>query len=58
MVVTFKEENLMTFRHLFLKGYTDGSANTYAVYSQKDMYDHIGYVIEQVGPCRSLCHAR
>ncbi|XP_031430158.1 mucolipin-3 isoform X2 [Clupea harengus] len=54
MVVTFKEENLMTFRHLFLKGYTDGSANTYAVYSQKDMYDHIGYVIEQFADLQNI----
>ncbi|KAL2089546.1 hypothetical protein ACEWY4_014234 [Coilia grayii] len=47
MVVTFKEENLMTFRHLFLKDYTDGSADTYAVYTQTDMYDYMGHVIEQ-----------
>lgn len=49
MVVTFREENLMTFRHLFLKDYTDGGANTYAVYTQKDLFDHIGHVLEQVG---------
>lgn len=48
MVVTFKEENLMTFRHLFLKDFADGSTGTYAVYRQTDMYDYIGHVIEQV----------
>ncbi|KAG5275641.1 hypothetical protein AALO_G00122940 [Alosa alosa] len=47
MVVTFREENLMTFKHLFLKDYTDGTAHTYALYTKQDMYDHVGYVIEQ-----------
>ncbi|KAM7012306.1 mucolipin-3 [Tautogolabrus adspersus] len=47
MVVTFKEENLMTFKHLFLKDYVDGSSDTYAVYRQDDVYDHIDYVIEK-----------
>lgn len=48
MVVTFKEENLMTFKHLFLKNYVDGIRDTYAVYRQDDVYDHIDYIIEQV----------
>lgn len=48
MVVTFKEENLMTFKHLFLKNYVDGVRDTYAVYRQDDVYDHIDYIIEQV----------
>lgn len=47
MVVTFKEENLMTFKHLFLKDYVDGGMDTYAVYRQDDVYDHIDYIIEQ-----------
>ncbi|KAM9848435.1 mucolipin-3 [Aulostomus maculatus] len=47
MVVTFKEENLMTFKHLFLKDYSDGSMDTYALYRQADVYDHISYIIEQ-----------
>ncbi|XP_042370380.1 mucolipin-3 isoform X2 [Plectropomus leopardus] len=49
MVVTFKEENLMTFKHLFLKDYVDGGMDTYAVYRQADVYDHIDYIIEQYG---------
>uniref|UniRef100_A0A3Q2YLW4 Mucolipin TRP cation channel 3 n=1 Tax=Hippocampus comes TaxID=109280 RepID=A0A3Q2YLW4_HIPCM len=49
MVVTFKEENLMTFQHLFLKDYVDGTIETYAIYRQEDVYDHIKYVIEQYG---------
>nr|XP_043900197.1 mucolipin-3 isoform X1 [Solea senegalensis] len=47
MVVTFKEENLMTFRHLFLKDYAHRGMETYAIYTRKDVYDHIDYVIEQ-----------
>lgn len=49
MVVTFKEENLMTFRHIFLKDYVDGGLDTYAVYRQADVYDHIEYIIAQYG---------
>ena len=48
MVVTFKEENLMTFKHLFLKGYVDGGMAAYALYRQDDVYDHIDYVLQQV----------
>ncbi|XP_070817290.1 mucolipin-3 isoform X1 [Chaetodon trifascialis] len=47
MVVAFKEENLMTFKHLFLKDYVDGGMDTYAVYRQDDVYDHIDYIIGQ-----------
>uniref|UniRef100_A0A8C6V1W0 Mucolipin extracytosolic domain-containing protein n=1 Tax=Neogobius melanostomus TaxID=47308 RepID=A0A8C6V1W0_9GOBI len=47
MVVTFKEENLQSFKHLFLKDYADGNMDTYAVYRQADTYDHIDYIIEQ-----------
>uniref|UniRef100_A0A3P9QBU4 Mucolipin TRP cation channel 3 n=1 Tax=Poecilia reticulata TaxID=8081 RepID=A0A3P9QBU4_POERE len=49
MVVTFKEENLLTFKHLFLKDYVDGGMETYAVYRQADVYDHIDYIITQYG---------
>lgn len=48
MVVKFKEENLMTFKHLFLKDYVDGEMSRYAVYRQDDLYDHVHYIIEQV----------
>uniref|UniRef100_A0A1A7XNQ6 Uncharacterized protein n=1 Tax=Iconisemion striatum TaxID=60296 RepID=A0A1A7XNQ6_9TELE len=41
MVVTFKEENLLTFKHLFLKDFSDGDMDTYAVYRQADVYDHV-----------------
>uniref|UniRef100_A0AAY4DBN7 Mucolipin extracytosolic domain-containing protein n=1 Tax=Denticeps clupeoides TaxID=299321 RepID=A0AAY4DBN7_9TELE len=51
MVVTFKEENLITFKHLFLKDYTDSHADTYAVYTQAEVYGHIDYVVDQLPDC-------
>ncbi|KAI7793894.1 putative mucolipin-3 [Triplophysa rosa] len=47
MVVQFKEENLMTFRHLFLMNFTDASSDSYAVYTQRDVYTHISYAVQQ-----------
>ncbi|XP_044278213.1 mucolipin-1 isoform X1 [Varanus komodoensis] len=47
MVVTFKEENTITFKHLFLKDYADGSEETYAVYTQADVYDHMFYAVDK-----------
>ncbi|XP_061088589.1 mucolipin-1a [Conger conger] len=47
MVVTFKEENTATFKHLFLKDYDEGSDDTLAVYTQDDVYAHINYSVDQ-----------
>ncbi|XP_006634884.3 mucolipin-3 isoform X1 [Lepisosteus oculatus] len=47
MVVAFKEENLMAFKHLFLKGYSDRPDETYAVYTQSEVYDHIYFAVNQ-----------
>ncbi|KAM4604380.1 mucolipin-1a [Polymixia lowei] len=47
VVVTFKEENTMTFKHLFLKDYDEASDDSFAVYTQSDVYDHIFYAVEQ-----------
>ncbi|KAM3865524.1 mucolipin-1a [Diretmus argenteus] len=47
VVVTFKEENTMTFKHLFLKDYDEGSGDSIAVYKQSDVYDHIFYAVDQ-----------
>ncbi|XP_046899520.1 mucolipin-1a [Hypomesus transpacificus] len=47
MVVTFKEENTMTFKHLFLKDFDEGSDDTFSVYTQGDVYKHIFYAIDQ-----------
>lgn len=38
----------MTFKHLFLKDYVDGGMDSYALYKQADVYDHIDYIIQQV----------
>ena len=48
VVETFKEENTMTFKHLFLKDYDESSDDSFAVYTQSDVYEHIFYAVEQV----------
>lgn len=48
MMVTFKDENLSTFRHLFLKGYKDRHVGNFALYTKADVYDHISYIIDRV----------
>lgn len=60
MVVAFKEENTITFKHLFLKDYADGSEGTYAVYSQADVYEHMFHAVDKVrraSSCRCV-HTR
>ncbi|XP_078285611.1 mucolipin-1a isoform X2 [Rhinoraja longicauda] len=47
MVVDFKEENTMTFKHLFLKDYTVESEGSFTVYTQRDVYDSIFYAVDQ-----------
>lgn len=48
MVVAFKEENTIAFKHLFLKGYVEQMDDTYAVYTQSDVYDRIVFAVNQV----------
>lgn len=55
MVVAFKEENTVAFKHLFLKGYTDRMDDTYAVYTQKDVYDQIFFAVNQVKTFIIMC---
>lgn len=55
MVVAFKEENTVAFKHLFLKGYMDRMDDTYAVYTQTDVYDQIFFAINQVGIVAARC---
>lgn len=45
MVVTFKEENTASFRHLFLRGYQEDPALT--LHTQDQVYTHIHYAVEQ-----------
>ncbi|KAL0993029.1 hypothetical protein UPYG_G00102380 [Umbra pygmaea] len=45
MVVTFRDENTASFKHLFLKGYQDKPSM--AIYRQSELYSYIYYVIDQ-----------
>ncbi|KAL6103459.1 mcoln1 [Pungitius sinensis] len=45
MVVTFKEENTATFKHLFLEGYEDGAPQ--AVHTRDEMYSRVHFAIQQ-----------
>ncbi|XP_069548369.1 mucolipin-3-like [Brachyistius frenatus] len=54
MMVTFKDENLMTFRHLFLKGYKDHQPGSFSLYTKADVYDHISYIISRYTNLRNL----
>ncbi|XP_068557744.1 mucolipin-3-like [Cebidichthys violaceus] len=47
MMVTFKDENLMTFRHLFLKGYEEHRMGSYTLYTKADVYDNVRYIINR-----------
>ncbi|KAG1928304.1 mucolipin-3-like isoform X2 [Pimephales promelas] len=46
MMVTFKEENLIAFKHLFLKGYKDRNKD-YALYTRHEVHDHVLYAIRR-----------
>ncbi|KAM8951173.1 mucolipin-2 [Lycaon pictus] len=49
MVVAFKEENTVAFKHLFLKGYSGTDEDDYScsVYTQEDAYESIFFAINQ-----------
>ncbi|XP_067308378.1 mucolipin-3 isoform X2 [Pseudorasbora parva] len=46
MMVTFKEENLIAFKHFFLKSYKDSNKD-YALYTKHEVHDHILYTIRR-----------
>lgn len=50
LVVSFKEENTVAFKHLFLKDYPGVDEDDYSrsVYTQQDVYDSIFFAINQV----------
>ncbi|CAO2600373.1 Mcoln3 [Lemmus lemmus] len=54
MVVAFKEENTIAFKHLFLKGYMDRMEDTYAVYTQSDVYDQVLFAVNRYLQLRSV----
>ncbi|XP_061776991.1 mucolipin-3-like isoform X2 [Nerophis ophidion] len=47
MMVTFKDDNLMTFRNIFLKGYKDHQRGGQVLYTEADVYEHIRYVVDR-----------
>ncbi|NWZ98901.1 MCLN1 protein, partial [Nesospiza acunhae] len=47
LVVAFKEDNTVAFKHLFLKGYEDGADDTQAIYTRGDLLEHLAFVLEQ-----------
>uniref|UniRef100_UPI0037E6FE15 mucolipin-2 n=1 Tax=Semicossyphus pulcher TaxID=241346 RepID=UPI0037E6FE15 len=49
LVVSYKEENTMALKNLFLKGYSGVDEDDYsvAVYTQRDVYDSLFYVLDQ-----------
>ncbi|XP_058250860.1 synovial sarcoma, X breakpoint 2 interacting protein a isoform X4 [Hemibagrus wyckioides] len=44
MSVIFREENLTSFKHLFLKNYQERKG-IHAVYTKQDMHEHINFII-------------
>ncbi|OWK50093.1 Mucolipin-1, partial [Lonchura striata] len=47
LVVAFKEDNTVAFKHLFLKGYEDGTDDTQAIYTRGDLLEHLDFVLEK-----------
>ncbi|XP_003803457.1 mucolipin-1 [Otolemur garnettii] len=47
LAVTFREENTIAFRHLFLRGYSDGADDTFAAYTREQLYQAIFHAVDQ-----------
>eukprot|EP00061_Rhincodon_typus_P009138 g32392.t1 len=49
LVASFKEENAITFKHLFLKGYQgpDENDGSFIIYTQQEVYSSMFYTINQ-----------
>uniref|UniRef100_A0A671N5E3 Mucolipin-2-like n=1 Tax=Sinocyclocheilus anshuiensis TaxID=1608454 RepID=A0A671N5E3_9TELE len=56
LVVSYKEENLMAFKNLFLKGYSGVDEDDYSisVYTKQSVYDSLHYVIDQYSQLGNL----
>ncbi|CAK7303736.1 MCOLN2 [Vulpes lagopus] len=56
MVVAFKEENTVAFKHLFLKGYSGTDEDDYScsVYTQEDAYESIFFAINQYHQLKNI----
>ncbi|NWH40900.1 MCLN3 protein, partial [Chloropsis hardwickii] len=42
LVVAFKEDNTVAFKHLFPKGYADGT-DLQTIYTYRDLLEHLAY---------------
>ncbi|XP_030640860.1 mucolipin-2 [Chanos chanos] len=56
LVVSYKEENLMAFKSLFLKGYSGVDEDDYslALYSKQSVYENLQYVVDQYAQFKQL----
>ncbi|XP_029803652.1 mucolipin-2 isoform X1 [Suricata suricatta] len=56
LVVAFKEENTVAFKHLFLKGYSGTDEDDYScsVYSQEDAYESIFFALNQYHQLKNI----
>ncbi|KAG8132594.1 hypothetical protein E2320_010444, partial [Naja naja] len=56
LVVSFKEENTIAFKHLFLKNYSGVDEDDYScsVYTQQDVYDSIFFAISQYQQLKNI----
>uniref|UniRef100_A0A803SNM0 Mucolipin TRP cation channel 2 n=1 Tax=Anolis carolinensis TaxID=28377 RepID=A0A803SNM0_ANOCA len=56
LVVSFKEENMVAFKHLFLKNYSGVDEDDYScsVYTQQDVYDSIFFAINQYRQLKNI----
>ncbi|XP_066480267.1 mucolipin-2 [Tiliqua scincoides] len=56
LVVSFKEENTVAFKHLFLKNYSGVDEDDYSssVYTQHDVYDRIFFAINQYRQLKNI----
>ncbi|NXI18658.1 MCLN1 protein, partial [Irena cyanogastra] len=47
LVVAFKKDNRVAFKHLFPKGYEDGTDDIQAIYARGDLLEHLAIVLKK-----------
>ncbi|XP_037982194.1 mucolipin-3-like isoform X2 [Motacilla alba alba] len=52
LVVAFKKDYTVAFKHLLLKGYEDGADDTQAIYIHRDLLEHLAFVLKKGFFCR------
>lgn len=57
-MVSYKEENMMALKHLFVKDYGGEDENNYsnAFFTQQDVYDSLFYVLDRVNSTPLTLH--